>query len=391
MKKFLIIISSILVILVIGLLCYFKFRFKLEVTLSDELNVISGEEVNLKKFIISSNGIFEDKNITFYETGTKEVVLTYLDKYERRKEFKFNVNVIDKDMPFILSSGSITTYVGEEIDLLKGVICAHYTSSNVECIVEGEYNINEIGKYYLTYKATDESGNSVTKNFTLNVIEKPEYTPYVKPSEPNYVYFNDVLDTYKNNNTKIGIDVSRFQGDIDFTKIKEAGAEFVIIRLGWYIDEELGLDYNYEKYIEDATNAGLDIGLYFYSEARTKDEIDAIVKFIKDNVKHEIKMPIAYDWEDFKNYNSYKLSIYEFNNLAYRFMDGIKNIGYNSILYGSKTYLTNMWIPSNYPVWVAQYYKEVTYTGDYDMWQLTEDGKIDGIAGTVDIDIFYIK
>nr|MBP3259317.1 hypothetical protein [Bacilli bacterium] len=390
MKKLLIILTSIFFISV-SVVFYFKFRFKLEVTLSDDLYVKSGEEVNLKNYIIESNGIFKDSLVTFYEAGEKEVTLLYLDKYNNEREYSFKINVIDKDMPFILSSGSVTTYVGEEIDLLKGVICADYTSGNVTCIVEEEYDINEIGKYYLTYKATDESGNSATKNFTLNVIEKPKYTPYVEPSEPNYVYFNDVLETYKNDNTKIGIDVSRFQGDIDFTKIKEAGAEFVIIRLGWYIDEELGLDYNYEKYIEDATNAGLDIGLYFYSEARTKDEIDAIVKFIKDNVKHEIKMPIAYDWEDFKNYNSYKLSIYEFNNLAYRFMDGIKNIGYKSMLYGSKSYLTNMWIPSSYPVWVAQYYKEVTYTGDYDMWQLTEDGKIDGIAGTVDIDIFYIK
>ena len=102
-------------------------------------------------------------------------------------------------------------------------------------------------------------------------------------------------------------------------------------------------------------------------------------------------MPIAYDWEDFRNYNSYKLSIYEFNNLAYRFMDGIKNLGYNTSLYGSKSYLSNLWIPNDYSVWVAQYYKEVTYTGNYDMWQLTEDGKIDGIAGTVDIDVFYLK
>ena len=50
-----------------------------------------------------------------------------------------------------------------------------------------------------------------------------------------------------------------------------------------------------------------------------------------------------------------------------------------------------MWLPSDYPVWVAQYYKEVTYDGNYDMWQLTESGKIDGIDGTVDIDIFYLK
>ena len=390
MKKIIIIISSVLLVL-IGVFCYFKFRFKLEVTLSDELNVISGEEVNLKKFIVESNGIFEDKNITFYEIGNKEVTISYLDKYNREKEYRFNINVIDKDMPFILAGSSISIYEGDEVDLLKGVICADYTSSDVTCLVEGSYDINEIGSYNLTYKATDESGNITTKGFILNVIERPKYTPYIEPEEPDYVYFKDVIKEHKNDKTRIGIDVSRFQGDIDFKKVKEVGCDFVIIRLGWFIDSELGLDYNYEKYIEDATNAGLEVGLYFYSEAKTIEEVDAIVKFIGENVKHNISMPIAYDWEDFKNYNSYKLSIYQFNSLAYRFMDGIENMGYNSILYGSKTYLSNMWIPSDYPVWVAQYYKEVTYEGNYDMWQLTESGKIDGIDGTVDIDILYLK
>ena len=390
MKKLLVVLTSIFVVL-ICVVFYFKFRFKLEVTLSSDLYAKSGEEVNLKDYIIESNGIFSDSPATFYEAGEKEVTLSYLDKYDNEREYSFKINVIDEDKPFILAGGSITTYLDEEVDLLKGVICADYTSSEVECIVEGEYSFNELGSYNLNYKATDESGNSMTKSFTLNVIERPSYTPYVEPEEPNYVYFNDVVSTYKTNSTKIGIDVSRFQGDIDFKKVKAAGCDFVIIRLGWYIDAELGLDYNYEKYIKEAKEAGLEVGLYFYSEARTKEEIDAITDFIKENIKYDIDMPIAYDWEDFRNYNSYKLSVYEFNALAYRFMDRIKEIGYNSILYGSKTYLSSMWMPNDYPVWVAQYYKEVTYTGDYNMWQLTEDGKIDGIAGTVDIDIFYLK
>ena len=100
-------------------------------------------------------------------------------------------------------------------------------------------------------------------------------------------------------------------------------------------------------------------------------------------------MPIAYDWEDFNDYNSYKLSLYNFNKLSYLFMDQIKEYGYSPILYGSKYYMTNFWNPKEYDVWLAQYYKEVTYEGKYKMWQITEDGKIDGINRNVDINIYY--
>ena len=389
MKKRLIIILPIILVFIITI-CYFIFRFKLKVSLKDNRDVIFGEEVNLKDFILDSNANFLDTYISLYKIGNNDVTIPYIDKYNRKKEYNFNINVIDVDEPIILANGVVTSYINEDINLLKNVICVDYISSNVTCEVEGDYDTNKIGKYNLKYVSKDESGNSTSKDLILNIIERPKYTNRNINTKPNYIPFKEIYDKYKTDNTLIGIDVSRFQGNIDFEKVKNAGVEFVIIRLGWYVDGELGLDYNFKKYIEDAYNAGLKIGLYFYSEASSMQEVDSIVDFIINNIKYKIDLPIAYDWEDFNDYNSYKLSLYEFNNLAYHFMDKLKEKGMDSILYASKYYLEHMWFIKDYPLWLAQYYKEVTYDGDYKIWQLTDNAKVDGINTGVDVDILYL-
>jgi len=391
MKKGLISIGIILGIVSILVLCYFKFRFKLEITLVNNITIPFGKEVNLKDYIIESNGNFIDTLYTPYELGVQKVKMEYYDKYNKRREYNFDVNIIDDENPIILSNASISTYKGEEINLLKNVICADYASNDIKCEVEGDYDFNEIGEYKLKYVATDPYDNKTYKDFILYVKEKPKYTPKPVETEPNYIYFSDVLEEHKNENTLVGIDISRFNGDINFEEVRDAGCEFVIIRLGWFIDNELGLDYKYKEYIEAAHDAGLKIGLYFYSEATTIEDVEKTVDFIINNIPYKIDMPIAYDWEDFNDYNSYNISLYNFNNLAHTFINMINENGYKGILYGSKYYLLNIWDVKDYPVWLAQYYDYVTYEGDYDMWQITENGKIDGIEGTVDIDIYYLN
>lgn len=390
MKKTFIIIDTFLLLVIIGTLCYFKFRFKLEVTLKDNLSIGFGEKVNLKDFIVTSNAEFLDKEVEYYEIGEEKVTLEYIDKYKKKKEFTFNINVIDKTNPIILASDTKYAYVSEETNLLKNVICADYESSEVTCEVKGEYDLTKLGTYNLTYVARDESLNETTKSFKLNVIKRPTGGSSSNIIGVEYTPFTELYEAYKKDNTRIGIDVSRFQGDIDFEKVRDDGCEFVIIRLGWDVDGELGLDYNYEKYIDAASKAGLDIGLYFYSEAKSMEDIYKETEFIKNNIKHEIKLPIAYDWEDFNDYNSYKVSLYEFNKMAKTFISELEKSGYSSILYGSKYYLTNIWNFKDVPVWLAQYYDEVTYDGKYKMWQITDSGSISGIKRGVDVDILYL-
>ncbi len=393
MKKRIIIISIISIIFIligalVGLYIYEKNKFVLEIELKEN-NIEFGQEFNLKDLIVSTNGIFEDKIVKYYELGEKEEVLTYKDAHDKIKTYNIKINVVDQTNPFILSSSSVTAYAGEEANLLNGVICADYVSNNVKCYVDGEYDLNTIGSYELQYVAEDESGNSVSKGFTLNVKEKPKPTK-TTPSKPVLTPFKDIYREHKKDNTVLGIDVSTWQGDIDFNKVKASGAEFVIIRMGVFNDGKLGMDYRYEDNIKKAYEAGLKIGLYFYSEASTEQEIIDSVNYIVENVHYPLDLGIAYDWEDWSNYNSYHISLYEFNRLGYLFMEKLNEKGYDSIIYGSTNYFRNMWDMKDIPVWVAQYYKEVTYEGKYKMWQLTSSGKIDGISGAVDVNVLYL-
>ena len=94
MKKVFIVILSLILVSILGIFLYFKFRFKLEVTLASTLDIPFGVKVNLKNFISESNATFKDKEVSFYELGTNEVKISYVDKYNKEKEYSFNVNVI---------------------------------------------------------------------------------------------------------------------------------------------------------------------------------------------------------------------------------------------------------------------------------------------------------
>ena len=160
---------------------------------------------------------------------------------------------------------------------------------------------------------------------------------------------------------------------------------------GSYIDGELYIDPYFKTNIENALKNNLDVGVYFYSNAnsieKAKQEIEYVLNLIKD---YDIKLGIAYDWENFTRFNSYNISLHTLNKMATTFLEETKNKGYKPILYSSKYYLENIW-NLNYDTWVAQYADKNTYQKDYVMWQQCSDGKIDGILVYVDIDIMYLK
>ena len=113
-----------------------------------------------------------------------------------------------------------------------------------------------------------------------------------------------------------------------------------------------------------------------------------VIKQIRD---YNITMPVAFDWEDFSDYNSYKLSFYKLNKIANAYLNELKSANYTPILYGSKFYLENVWMNEEFDTWLAHYTDETNYTKDYIMWQLCDNGKIKGIKNYVDIDIYYKK
>lgn len=397
-KKKIIIVPVILVvvILAISLIIYFNTRIVVDnsaFTLKDDLTVNVYSDVKVKDFIKDIDGeVIDNNKINTIELGTVDVEFIYLNSDGKKRKGTFEVLVKDLEEPLIWLSNSYSVRVGEEVNLEDEILCADNYDSNPSCKITGDYDLNTAGNYSLVYEAEDSSGNKESVDFTLRVYEPREITGGGSSNEVTSTDFNAILEEHKNDDTLVGIDVSKWQGAIDFSKIKKAGAEFVIIRVGHQngIGGEYVLDPYFKRNIKEAIDNDLEVGIYFYSYADSKKEAQKqaewVIKQIKD---YNITLPVAFDFESFTSFNSMNLSLYQLNEVAEAYFSALEDKGYDTMLYGSKNYLNAVWKYNTNKVWLAHYTDKTDYDKDYIMWQLCQDGVIDGINGFVDIDILY--
>lgn len=398
MKKKIIIVVAILVAIaiLIGVFVAIKHTPKKEeptrIVFKENLEVAFLEDVKVSDFVSEIDGeIIDDEVVDTTEVGPKTLTLNYLDKNGKKKTHTFDINVVDNVEPLIWLSSSYNVKKGNK-NFIDKILCGDNADNKPNCYIEGEYDVNKVGKYKVTFKAVDKSGNVATHPFTLNVYEPTSSSGSDSTSPKVHTKFSDVIKEYKNDQTKIGLDVSRWQGDIDFKKIKDAGAEFVIIRVGTKIgtDGDYALDSKFKRNITEAKKYGIPVGLYFYSYANSKEMAIADAEWVIDQIKgYDIDLPIAFDWEQWNYFNEYELSFYGLTSVGVAFMDRLKEEGYDAMLYGSKVYLESMWMKISYPTWLAHYTSKTNYKGDYLLWQMCSNGQIDGINGDVDIDIMY--
>lgn len=191
-----------------------------------------------------------------------------------------------------------------------------------------------------------------------------------------------------------GIDVSSYQGNVDFKKVKEAGYSFVILRAG----TGLGKDKKFDTYYKQATEAGLDIGCYFYSYATTVDEVK---KEAKDTLKYingkTFTYPVFYDFEypELLSYDRIKLNTRMINT----FCRVIKRAGFYPGVYLSSSvhrdFVNTQSIDEKWDVWVAEYgdYSGIdneNFRYNFSMWQYSDKGIVDGISTNVDMNLCFV-
>lgn len=391
MKKTITILLTICFI-IIGICIYNYLRIKyakIEVTLKEELTIPFLEEKKVSDFIISINGkIIDDFIINSKELGEKEVTFSFINDDNIKVKYTFKVNIVDITEPTIWIGDNYNVTLGSDINLEEKILCGDNYDNNPKCYIEGEYDLNQPGVYPLTFKAIDSSGNEEEKTFNLNVYEPSSDTEI--NYEVNSIAFSDIIKKYKSSKTKIGLDISSYQGDVDFKKLKESGVEFIIIRVGFGYDNKNFIDNKFKEYIKSANENNIDVGVYYYSYATNIEEVKKQAKWVVKQLKnYKVSLPIAYDWEEWSNFNDYHLSFFGLTNLAEEFLSIIEKNGYKGMLYSSKIYLEKIWLKTKYPIWLAQYNDQVTYNGEYKIWQLCDTGIVDGINGFVDIDIMY--
>lgn len=184
-----------------------------------------------------------------------------------------------------------------------------------------------------------------------------------------------------------GIDVSYHQGTIDWQKVKADNVEFVMIRCGYGMDQTNQDDAQCLANIKGCENNGIPYGVYIYSYADTVEkansEADHVLRLIQG---HSLSYPVYYDIEDNSIFSNTNITQRE--QIAQTFINKISAAGYQTGIYSNK-YNFDTYLNSNqfnqWNKWVAQYNSSCTYTGNYQLWQATNTGRVDGINGNVDI------
>lgn len=201
-----------------------------------------------------------------------------------------------------------------------------------------------------------------------------------------------------------GVDVSQHNGTVDFKKVRASGIDFVFVRVGYtgYTKSKFIMNYDadYKANITNALKAGLEVGVYWYSQAvnvsEAKQEANKLISAIKD---YDITLPVVMDYEfadtSSGRLDSAKLSKSAMTGNALAFLGEISKAGYDGCLYANASFLTDNLnanqISSEYKIWLAHYTTNTSYKGDFEFWQYSENGKVNGIEGKADVNFWYFN
>ena len=399
-----VIIVLVLIVILIGIIfgikkLYYNYQVKhaiIEIELKDNLTAEFLSDIKVSDYIISINGnIIDDYKIDTKTLGKKVIKYEYINEDNIKIKQEYTIDIVDRTPPLVWLGSSYSTTVNSNINLTEKIMCGDNYDSNPKCEIIGDYDLTNAGTYPLVFKATDKSGNITEKNFNL-YVKKPVSSGGASSGGtstlPPGIPFSEAIKNYKTKDTEIGIDISEWQGDVDFNKLKEEGVEFVILRVGSTkgIDGDYFVDKRFKEYIEKANDADIPVGIYFYSYANSREKAIKDAKWVLNEIKgYKVDLPIAFDWENWSFYNEFNLSFFGLTDMANAFLDVFKKAGYEGMLYSSKTYLEEVWLKTDYPTWLAHYVDKTSYEGDYTYWQMCSDGRVNGIYGDVDIDIRY--
>ncbi len=193
-------------------------------------------------------------------------------------------------------------------------------------------------------------------------------------------------------NAVLGIDVSKWNGEIDWERVKNAGVNYAIIRLGYRGSKTGALveDPYFRKNMENAIAAGVEVGVYFFTQAITETEAVEEASMVLSLLEgYELSQPVFIDSES-SGGRADGLDVATRTAVCKAFCETVRSMGYQSGVYASRNWFYHKLSVAelnSYTIWLAEYRETPAYTGRYDMWQYTSSGEVDGIDGRVDLDL----
>jgi len=234
----------------------------------------------------------------------------------------------------------------------------------------------------------------------INQNNKNNYEISNELSFHNYDFMNLVKDDYRyiyGDNSQFGIDVSSHNGLIDWNEVDVTDLDFVYVRLGYrgYTSGELHLDEFYESNMEQLVKTKLKLGIYWFPQAISEQEAIEEAEFVLGKLEnYKISLPVVIDLETIhaEGVRRANLTNEERTTLTNIFLERIKSKGYKTMIYSNYYYLTDFLkledLASNY-FWIANYNDNIDYPYNFQMWQYSDQGKINGIGELVDYNILF--
>ena len=285
--------------------------------------------------------------------------------------------------------------------LICGLVALAVVAAAVVLIVEGSRDNPGNG----------ESGNSISipdYELLVNDIYEgqtliPKFDMPLNEYDVKKFTEKNGMIQYDSPNARVGVDVSEHQGSVDWNAVKGAGVDFALLRLGYrgLTQGLLNVDETFEQNLQSDTDAGLFVGVYFFSQAVTEAEAVAEADFVVETLNgRKLAYPVVFDWEPpipsdelpAEDLRAYDMTGGQVTSFAKAFCDRIKEAGYTPCMYTNKSMayeFFNLEELKEYDLWYAEYQKAPSLYYDFRIWQYTESGKVPGIDGGVDLNICF--
>lgn len=278
-----------------------------------------------------------------------------------------------KENAFVNGEEALTANIKERLEGGTGI------NAILRQLYPDSYIYTVDGRYYFTPINYELKMNSLNNSC------------FQKDDSGEITYNDGTISSHK------GIDVSKYQGTIDFSKVKNSGVEYAIIRCGYrgYESGTITQDSNFDTYARNALANNIAIGTYFYTQAITKEEAEEEADFVINCLKpYNVTYPVCLDVEDASGEGARQDSLTneQLTDIVVAFCERIKSAGYTPMVYANGRYFAgrlDMEKLDGYEKWYAMYADTPYIPYEISMWQYTSSGQVDGIKGNVDMNISF--